>query len=550
MPRPLHGFLEWLGRRLHFVDRFYDWSAPKPRRREASSGRSSRVLVVALAAWAAVAARAAPRPPRGAGRADSAQSRGRLDPGELERLADEAERRGDLEIALRLRFRAGLLRLGRAQALELRPSLTTREARRALRNPPVRPARAELRRSRLRTARRRRASDLAAARDGVAARARRRSRRDPRLAHRRRDRRRARRSSSSHSTFSARSPAARRAAPSPRRTRRGPTGRRRYAELLGRHGHPVDRAARRRRTSEPRPDARRVVLLDPPSVPSARRGSAACVRRVAGGRLVAGGPRHRLVGASCSRARRAAGVAASPRSARRGVRAVRRARVRRRARPDEGGSRAVAARTRRPDRSPPRARRERQVTAPRRPLAAPEPPARLVRDNAALGLALAGAGRGRSTSSRPITATAAAVGSRALPLEWKLLLGGLAAATLVCMVARGRRFGPPEHEAARAAAAATANTSMHSAACSRVRIGATRRSRPCAAGRARRSCGARRFRRTPTTRRARRRTAARDPRRRGRRSSGPPRTDARRARGRAGARPDRAGSAAREWRIP
>ena len=56
------------------------------------------------------------------------------DPAELERLADEAERRGDLEIALRLRFRAGLLRLGRVQALPLRPSLRTREARRTLRS--------------------------------------------------------------------------------------------------------------------------------------------------------------------------------------------------------------------------------------------------------------------------------------------------------------------------------------------------------------------------------------------------------------------------------
>jgi hypothetical protein len=37
---------------------------------------------------------------------------------------------------LRLRFRAGLLRLGRARVLPLRESLTTAEARRALRSPP------------------------------------------------------------------------------------------------------------------------------------------------------------------------------------------------------------------------------------------------------------------------------------------------------------------------------------------------------------------------------------------------------------------------------
>jgi Domain of unknown function (DUF4350) len=65
------------------------------------------------------------------------------------------------------------------------------------------------------------------------------------------------------------------------------------------------------------------------------------------------------------------------------------------------------------------------------------------RDNAAFGLQLAGQGRpvvfletyhgyGRSS------------GLAALPLAWKLLLPGLALAALVYMLARGRRFGPPE----------------------------------------------------------------------------------------------------------
>jgi len=48
-----------------------------------------------------------------------------LDPARLEREADEAERRGDLERAIRLRFRAGLLRLDRAQAIELEASTTS-----------------------------------------------------------------------------------------------------------------------------------------------------------------------------------------------------------------------------------------------------------------------------------------------------------------------------------------------------------------------------------------------------------------------------------------
>ena len=39
----------------------------------------------------------------------------------------EAERRGEHELALRLRFRAGLLRLDERGAIELRPSLPTGE---------------------------------------------------------------------------------------------------------------------------------------------------------------------------------------------------------------------------------------------------------------------------------------------------------------------------------------------------------------------------------------------------------------------------------------
>jgi hypothetical protein len=59
---------------------------------------------------------------------------GPLDPGKLERRADEAERRGELEQALRLRFRAGLLRLQRADAIPARDSLTSGEVARRLRS--------------------------------------------------------------------------------------------------------------------------------------------------------------------------------------------------------------------------------------------------------------------------------------------------------------------------------------------------------------------------------------------------------------------------------
>jgi hypothetical protein len=67
-------------------------------------------------------------------------------------------------------------------------------------------------------------------------------------------------------------------------------------------------------------------------------------------------------------------------------------------------------------------------------------------DNAAFGLALAG------PHSRPVEflesyhGYGTGSGLSALPLAWKLLLGGLGLAALVYMVARGRRFGPPEEE--------------------------------------------------------------------------------------------------------
>ena len=54
------------------------------------------------------------------------------DPKALERRAAEAEAAGDLEAALRLRFRAGLLRLDQRGAIAFRPSISTHEVRRTL----------------------------------------------------------------------------------------------------------------------------------------------------------------------------------------------------------------------------------------------------------------------------------------------------------------------------------------------------------------------------------------------------------------------------------
>ena len=54
------------------------------------------------------------------------------DPRALDRRAEAAEEAGDLEAALRLRFRAGLLRLDERGAIDFRASLSTSEVRHTL----------------------------------------------------------------------------------------------------------------------------------------------------------------------------------------------------------------------------------------------------------------------------------------------------------------------------------------------------------------------------------------------------------------------------------
>jgi hypothetical protein len=60
----------------------------------------------------------------------------RDDPRDFERRAEEAERRGDHALALRLRFAAGILRLDGTGAIRLTPSLTAGQIRRSLRLAP------------------------------------------------------------------------------------------------------------------------------------------------------------------------------------------------------------------------------------------------------------------------------------------------------------------------------------------------------------------------------------------------------------------------------
>ena len=134
LPRPFHGVLVWLGARLSPLGRPFTWLA-----RRIPGGAWTLWLVLAglvILASAAVAGRTARR--RGASllaRDEHARSGRAEDPARLEREADAAEATGDLDAAVRLRFRAGLLRLGRARVVPLRSSLTSGEARRLVRLP-------------------------------------------------------------------------------------------------------------------------------------------------------------------------------------------------------------------------------------------------------------------------------------------------------------------------------------------------------------------------------------------------------------------------------
>jgi hypothetical protein len=133
VPRPFAGALEWLGDRLQpIADWFDDLGATVP--------GGPIVLWMALAALVIVAAGAITsttirRRAIAIERAREASLPETEDPHALEREADRAERAGDWERAVRLRFRAGLLRLDRRHVIEYRPSLTTGEVARAVGSP-------------------------------------------------------------------------------------------------------------------------------------------------------------------------------------------------------------------------------------------------------------------------------------------------------------------------------------------------------------------------------------------------------------------------------
>lgn len=130
-PRPLRGPLEWLGERFQSIaNSIADVLRPVP-------GFVWLALALAIAAAVVarivvIAKRRSVGPPEAGAGAFAFDGDECEDPAELERLAVEAEQAGDLARAVRLRFRAGLLRLGERGVIEYRPSLTTTEVRRAI----------------------------------------------------------------------------------------------------------------------------------------------------------------------------------------------------------------------------------------------------------------------------------------------------------------------------------------------------------------------------------------------------------------------------------
>jgi hypothetical protein len=131
VPRPLHGVLVWIGEKIAAFGRAIDGLVPGPPF-VAWLILAALVVLIASTLSTRTARRRAGRHLEGAAAAFHGREE---DPRELERTADEAERAGDIELALRLRFRAGLIRLARARAIPRRESLTTGEVRRILRSP-------------------------------------------------------------------------------------------------------------------------------------------------------------------------------------------------------------------------------------------------------------------------------------------------------------------------------------------------------------------------------------------------------------------------------
>jgi hypothetical protein len=131
-PRPLRGPLEWIGDRLRDLrDLVADAldAVPGP---TWTAIAAVAVLAAALLVWWLVRRHGRAGGDGAGTRVGGARRPPRETAAALEHAAEDAERAGDFERALRLRFCAGLLRLGERGVIRYRPSLTTGEVRRLL----------------------------------------------------------------------------------------------------------------------------------------------------------------------------------------------------------------------------------------------------------------------------------------------------------------------------------------------------------------------------------------------------------------------------------
>jgi len=138
VPRPFEGPLDWLGDRLQELGRrlgdlFAGVDGALPGGRWVVWALIGLVVV----AVAVVGARAAVRRRTVAGFAGTGAvaAEAEVDPAALERDAEDAERAGNFERAVRLRFRAGVVRLERARVLAPDGLRTTGEISSALHSP-------------------------------------------------------------------------------------------------------------------------------------------------------------------------------------------------------------------------------------------------------------------------------------------------------------------------------------------------------------------------------------------------------------------------------
>lgn len=140
VPAPLRSVRERIGAALRslvapFQDAF-EWLA-----RRVPGGKALLYVLLGLVmvtAAAAIGRRVAARDAGvGVGAGGATGGRERPSAARLRQDADRAEARGELDLALRLRFRAGLIELDSRELIELRPALTNHELLRAVPSPTL-----------------------------------------------------------------------------------------------------------------------------------------------------------------------------------------------------------------------------------------------------------------------------------------------------------------------------------------------------------------------------------------------------------------------------